>query len=137
VTPTKGNLTRLWTATHSPSLLEEGDWQTWLGTVNDLFVPAIIDEAIAALTAVPVVYGWDGKQWNVVPWTLPGDVPSLIGYRGGPLHVCTSHDPAPVGDPKAPLLVAGAGIVMVGNINATPVHGAPCQIIGCYIEPQP
>ena len=119
---------------------EEIEWKgnLWWFTIDvSDWIDQISDKAIAALTAAPVVYGWDGKQWNVVPWTLPGDVPSLIGYRGGPLHVCTSHDPAPVGDPRAVLLVAGAGTVMGGNVNARPTYDTPCQIIGCYIEPQP
>src|SRR5215216_5762884 len=105
-----------------PSLTPLEEWQTWLADVNQVFVPMILNKAIAALTAVPVVYGWDGKQWNVVPWTLPGDVPSLIGYRGGPLHVCTSYDPAPVGGPKASLMLAGAGMVTSSNVNLPPTY---------------
>ena len=75
----KGNLTGTWTSTLSFHSLEGGSWGVWLADVSRVFVPAILDAAIAALPAVAVAYSWDGKKWNVVRWSVPGDVPALIG----------------------------------------------------------
>lgn len=143
ITP-KGNLTQSWTAARSHGFYEEGDWgwDIWLFDVNHVFVPKLLKEAIAALPAVAMVYGWDGKKWSVVPWTVPGDVPALIGYHGGPLHVCTSHDPMPVGDPKAGVQMAGGGAIVTGGSGGNRAishsrHDAPCIIMDCYIECQP
>jgi len=124
---------------HSPVYTaEEMEWNDtvrWFTQfVPAQFVPAIIDEAIRNLPPVAVAYGWDGKKWGVVPWTVPGDVPTLIGYYGGPLDVRSSDDPAPVGEPKAGLQMRGIGnIVMSGCYSTT--CGASCLLIDCYIEP--
>jgi hypothetical protein len=122
---------------------EEMAWNAWLDVTNYVLVPAIMDEALAALPAVAIAYGWDHKKktWGVVPWTVLGEVPALIGYHGGPLHITNSHEPPPTRDPCAGLMI---GSTLIGtpkgkrtNAGASAYHETPCTIIDCYIEADP